>query len=37
MKCSQCQWKLTAQYVRYKNVRGEPLCQGCYILAGGVV
>jgi len=37
MKCNMCNWKLAPEYVRYKNVRGEPLCQICYVKLGGVV
>jgi hypothetical protein len=37
MKCSGCEWMLHDKYQRYKTVRGEPLCQSCYISMGGVV
>ncbi len=37
MECMMCKHKLDARYVRYKNVRGEPLCQICYVKLGGVV
>ena len=37
MKCGGCDWKLAEHLVRYKDWRGEPLCQNCYIQAGGIV
>ena len=37
MKCGGCDWTLAEHLVRYKDWRGEPLCQNCYIQAGGIV
>ena len=37
MNCGGCGHRLDPRYVRYKNVRGEPLCQMCYVSVGGIV
>ena len=37
MNSAMCNCRLDARYVRYKNVRGEPLCQIDYVKLGGVV
>jgi hypothetical protein len=37
MKCRLCQWPLAVEYIKYKDIEGNPYCQECYKVIGGQI
>ena len=37
MNCGLCKWELAPEYVRYKDINGNPYCQECYKIIGGQI
>ncbi len=37
MVCKLCKCPLDSRYVRYRDIEGNPYCQQCYLVIGGVV
>ena len=37
MNCRLCQCQLAEQYIRYRDIEGNPYCQQCYTVIGGQI
>ena len=37
MECKLCKWALAPEYIKYRDIEGNPYCQQCYIVIGGQI
>lgn len=37
LNCGLCKWQLAPEYVRYRDINGNPYCQECYKVIGGQI